>query len=88
MRLGSWLEATIWGRSRESQREGERGAQIRPLVWRIMKAIFGGVRSEAEIIRSPSFSRERSSRTTMKSPFSGGWELVGLRGSGGIENRE
>jgi len=54
------------------QREGESGAQIRPEVCRIMKAILEGVRSEAEMIRSPSFSRERSSRTTMNSPFSKG----------------
>ena len=35
-----------------------------------MKAIFSGVTSSAAMIRSPSFSRERSSRTTMNSPFS------------------
>jgi hypothetical protein len=52
------------------QREGERGAQIRPEVCRIMKAILEGVRSEAAMMMSPSFSRERSSRTTMNSPFS------------------
>jgi hypothetical protein len=51
------------------QREGERGAQIRPEVCRIMKAILEGVRSAA-MMMSPSFSRERSSRTTMNSPFS------------------
>jgi hypothetical protein len=72
VRFGSWFADTICGRLRDSQREGESGAQIRPLVCRIMKAIFWGVRSEAAIIRSPSFSRDRSSRTTMNSPFSGG----------------
>lgn len=45
------------------------GAQIKPDVYRIMKAIFSGVISEAAIMRSPSFSRERSSRTMMNSPF-------------------
>ena len=35
-----------------------------------MKAIFSVVMSEAAMMRSPSFSRERSSRTTMNSPFS------------------
>lgn len=52
-------------------RDGGMGAQISPEVYRIMKAIFSGVISEAAIMRSPSFSRERSSRTTMNSPFSG-----------------
>jgi hypothetical protein len=52
-------------------RDGGMGAQIRPDVYRIMKANFSGVISEAAIMRSPSFSRERSSRTTMNSPFSG-----------------
>jgi hypothetical protein len=86
VRFGSWFAETIWGRSRDSQREGDSGAQIRPLVCRIMKAIFWGVRSAAAMIRSPSFSRERSSRTTMNSPFSGGSsqcvcaERPGLRG--------
>ena len=54
-----------------SQREEGMGVQIRPEVWRIMKDIFEGVRQEAAIIRSPSFSRVGESRTTMKSPFSG-----------------
>ena len=46
------------------------GTQIRPEVYRTMKAIFSVVISEAAIMRSPSFSRDRSSRTTMNSPFS------------------
>lgn len=52
------------------QREGRMGAQIKPEVWWIMKAIFGGVMDSAAMIRSPSFSRERESRTIMNSPFS------------------
>lgn len=45
------------------------GAQIRPEVWRIMKAIFSAVMSCAAMMRSPSFSREGSSRTMMNSPL-------------------
>lgn len=52
-------------------REGGIGVQIMPEVWRTMKAIFSGVMSLADIIRSPSFSREVESRTMMNSPFSG-----------------
>jgi len=47
------------------------GQQIRPLVCRIMKAILSVVTSSAAQIRSPSFSREVVSRTTMNSPSSG-----------------
>lgn len=50
-------------------REGGIGVQIMPEVWRTMKAIFSGVMSLADIIRSPSFSREVESRTMMNSPF-------------------
>lgn len=50
--------------------------QIRPELWRTMNAIFEGVMSSAAMIRSPSFSRERSSRTTMNSPFSGIWLVL------------
>jgi hypothetical protein len=71
VRFGSSFEVTIWGRSRDSQSEGGMGVQIRPEVCRIMNAIFSVVTSLAAIIKSPSFSRERSSRTTMNSPFSG-----------------
>jgi len=71
VRLGSWEEerGSICGRSSEDVRCGGSGAQIRPEVWWIMKAIFGGVMAEAAIMRSPSFSREGESRTMMKSPF-------------------
>lgn len=88
VRFGSWFAETICGRSRDSQSEGDSGAQIRPEVCRIMKAIFSGVRSAAAMMRSPSFSRERSSRTTMNSPFSGGFVLVDERGETGIERLE
>lgn len=51
--------------------EGGMGVQMRPEVWRIMKAILEGVRWAQDMIRSPSFSREGESRTMMNSPFSG-----------------
>lgn len=90
MRFGSSLFVTICGRDNESQREGGMGAQIRPEVYRIMKAIFSVVMSWAAMMRSPSFSREGSSRTMMKLPFpafpecvSGrcreGWDTKGKR---------
>ena len=44
------------------------GAQTMPEVWRMMKAIFSGVHSEAATNRSPSFSRSSSSVTTTISP--------------------
>lgn len=50
-----------------------------------MKAIFSGVTSSAAMIRSPSFSRERSSRTTMNSPFSVWREEVSQWCGGKIE---
>lgn len=53
--------------------------QIRPEVWRIMKAIFSGLMSWAAMIKSPSFSREMSSRTMMKSPLPGCGMLVQKR---------
>src|SRR5262245_28642465 len=46
----------------------ESGAHTMPDVWRMMKAIFSGVQSEAATNRSPSFSRSSSSVTTMISP--------------------
>ena len=45
------------------------GVQMRPEVCRIMKPIFSDVMSEAAMIRSPSFSRDRESKTTMNSPL-------------------
>lgn len=51
-------------------REEDTGVHIRPLVCRIMNAIFSVVMSEAAIIRSPSFSRDMLSRTMMNSPCS------------------
>ena len=47
---------------------GRSGAQTMPEVWRMMKAIFSGVHSEAATNRSPSFSRSSSSATTTISP--------------------
>lgn len=41
---------------------------MRPLEWRIMKAIFSVVTSWAAIMRSPSFSREGESSTIIKLP--------------------
>ena len=52
-------------------REDDTGVQIRPLVCRIMNAIFSVVMSEEAMIRSPSFSREALSRTMMNSPRPG-----------------
>lgn len=65
-------------------REDDMGVQIRPLVCRIMNAIFSVVMSDAAIIRSPSFSREVLSKTVMNSPRSdlGMVSLVEI-GSGG-----
>src|SRR5215510_11742396 len=40
-----------------------------PEVWRMMKAIFSGVHSEAATIKSPSPSRSLSSVTTTSSPL-------------------
>lgn len=70
VRLGSSfsLGATMSGRSRESARWDVMGVQIRPEVWRTMKDILAGVMSSAAMMRSPSFSREVSSITTMNSP--------------------
>lgn len=51
-----------------------------------MKAIFSVVMAEAAMMRSPSFSREGESRTTMNSPFSGG--VSGVVGGRGVEGRE
>lgn len=48
----------------------ERGTQIRPLVCRIMKAIWALVILSAAIIRSPSFSRVAESRMITNWPDS------------------
>ena len=39
-----------------------------------MKEAFAGVKAEAAIMRSPSFSREGESRTMTNSSFAGGGE--------------
>lgn len=41
------------------------------------KAALAGVRCEAEMIRSPSFSRDSESRTTMGSPRAVEWDVRG-----------
>lgn len=66
----SVLLETICGSDRLAARADETGQQTRPLVWRIMKAILSVVTSSAAMIRSPSFSREIESRTTMNWPSS------------------
>jgi hypothetical protein len=81
VRFGSSFDVTICGRLSDSQRDGVMGVQIRPEVWRIIKAIFSVVTALAAIIKSPSFSRERSSRTTMNSSFSG-WDFSHCKPSG------
>lgn len=53
-----------------------------PDVYLTIKAIFSGVKSCAAIIRSPSFSRDKSSRTTTNSPFS---EVRQQEPLGGVE---
>lgn len=47
-------------------------------MWRIRKAALAGVRARAAMIRSPSFSRDSESRTTMGSPRAGGRKEVSL----------
>ena len=68
----SWFWATICGSSRAVACGARMGAQMSPEEWRIMKAMFSGVASSAARIRSASFSREGSSRTTRNSPSPGG----------------
>ena len=69
VRIDSVLSTTMSGRSSASARSLDIGAQITPLVWRIMKAIFSGVMASAAMIRSPSFSRSSSSTTIRNSPL-------------------
>lgn len=71
MRFGSAFAsaATIGGRSRESAREEGKAAQRYPLLWAIRKEDLAGVRADAAIIRSPSFSRVGESRTMRNSPL-------------------
>jgi hypothetical protein len=78
--LGSSFSSTICGRDRAAARTGRRGAHRYPEVWRTRKAALAGVRWRAEMIRSPSFSRDSESRTTMGSPRAGVGR-VSLRGS-------
>ena len=68
VRIDSVLWTTISGRSRSSARSSDIGAQITPLVWRIMNVIFSDVMASAATMRSPSFSRSSSSTTTRNSP--------------------
>ena len=65
---GASLRATIGSRCRRLASSADSGAQTMPEVWRMMKAIFSGVQSEAATNRSPSFSRSSSSVTTTISP--------------------
>ncbi len=66
------FSGTMRGREKEVVRVVERGAQIRPLVWRIMKAMFSVVACSAAMARSPSFSRSVESRIMMNLPCSRG----------------
>ena len=66
---GASFAATIGSRCRRLASSAESGAQTMPEVWRMMKAIFSGVQSEAATNRSPSFSRSSSSVTTTISPW-------------------
>src|SRR5436309_1519059 len=54
------------------------GAQTMPEVWRMMKAIFSVVHSEAATIRSPSPSRSSSSVTTTISPLAKACKTSGI----------
>src|ERR1043166_7062400 len=65
---GASLAATIGSRCSRRASGADSGAQTMPEVWRMMKAIFSGVQSEAATNRSPSFSRSSSSVTTTISP--------------------
>jgi hypothetical protein len=56
------------GRCSRSARSLPIGAQMIPLVWRIMKAMRSAVAGAAAMMRSPSFSRSVSSTTTTSSP--------------------
>src|SRR6185437_10523342 len=66
---GASFSATIGSRCSLRARSPPSGAQTMPEVWRMMKAIFSGVHSEAATKRSPSFSRSSSSVTTTISPL-------------------
>ena len=65
---GASFAATMGSRCRRLASSADSGAQTMPEVWRMMKAIFSGVQSEAATNRSPSFSRSSSSVTTTISP--------------------
>jgi len=65
---GASFAATMGSRWRRLASSAESGAQTMPEVWRMMKAIFSGVPSEAATNKSPSFSRSSSSVTTTISP--------------------
>src|SRR5882757_4658595 len=54
------------------------GAQTMPEVWRMIKAIFSAVQSEAATIRSPSPSRSSSSVTTTISPLANACRTSGI----------
>src|ERR1700722_753567 len=65
---GASFTATIGSRCRRRASSTESGAHTMPEVWRMMKALFSGVHSDAATNRSPSFSRSSSSATTSSSP--------------------
>lgn len=67
-KLSSFL-STISGRPNSTNLSSDIGTHISPEVYRIMNAIFFGVKCAAEIIRSPSFSLDGSSMTMRNSPF-------------------
>ena len=58
--------------------EDARRLRLDPMVWRMMKAIFSVVHSEAATIRSPSPSRSSSSVTTTISPLAKACRTSGI----------
>mmetsp|Transcript_1090 Transcript_1090/g.2554 ORF Transcript_1090/g.2554 Transcript_1090/m.2554 type:complete len:233 (-) Transcript_1090:317-1015(-) len=62
------LSSTMSGISSRSRSAPRMPTHTTPLVWRTMKASASGVARSAARIRSPSFSRSSSSRTTTLSP--------------------
>lgn len=72
VRFGSAFCETICGSSSRAAKEGVMGAQTYPEVCRIRNADLAGVKSEAAMIKSPSFSRSGLSSTTTNSPRANG----------------
>lgn len=63
--FGSWLRETMGGSRRSSQRSPGSATHITPEEWRTTKPTVSAVASSPARIRSPSFSRDSSSVTTM-----------------------